>query len=175
MILILRTFAHNKNWEKEKNLCLYDFNSYKIIKEWEPDIVTKINKISCAIGLYNPLYYTYSGVRGYSFTQTPDEEHPSIINLENISDNDKNHVTDNGYELNIQYKLVTKIPSINRKQMLAIDKMLVDEKVREAGIKKYNYGYSSLCFTLSKDFVKSVFAKYNYQIPDEGLIRKPVF
>lgn len=163
--LILRTFSHNKNWDKEKNICIYDHDSFDVILEWESNIVQNANSVTRAIGIYNQLYYTYVDKRGIrSFSNTPQEENPSLLQLNNLSPTNLNHACINPQKnnLNISYSLVSKISNINRKQMLEIDKILVEEKIRVDKIKIKNPNFTSLCFTLEEDFVKKVFAKYHF-------------
>ena len=165
-ILILRTIAHTRIWESSKTTCHYDTLGYNIIKTWEPNYADRnLSDVAYAIGIYGEQYYqpSYStGITAYS--NRPEEEHPSILILNPITEGSSHYATDNGKKINVQFSFVKKLCQINRQKMHQIDKQLIKKKLEELKQNPTFTKFPSLSFTLDEYDVKKVFSDFELNL-----------
>jgi len=156
-ILILRTFAHSRVWEKERNHCEFEESQLTyMINAWEPNYSDfKITDFRCALGIYTDKFFYYPSNRVIPITK--EEQIISLLKL-NSYRNTSNFTNINNDTLQVYYKFKGKLwNDPNIKLMNDIDEDLIIAKKNELEIKFGNVPYTKfkypLSFSLDEDIV----------------------
>ena len=139
-MLILRTFAHHRVWEGQDNIiydgistCHYKAEDRNAILFWEPNLLEyTLDDFTLAWGIYIEEYFKYKQKTGFrAFRHTPQEEHPSVLELAPIEKGLNRFAKDDDKEIKIAFRLKNKLDDINREDMIEFDKKFVALKITE--------------------------------------------
>lgn len=134
-VLILRTFAHSRVWEQERNKCEFeDSQLTNMINSWEPDFKSyKVDDISFALGIYTDKYFRFIDIYGNrSFQNTIEENSISLLETRGNIDNYFSYYDDEKQKMYVKYFFVKKLWKTNDNSlMLKIDGQLIEAKKQE--------------------------------------------
>jgi len=163
-VLILRTFAHPRIWESDKDHCEYEQTQLNnMILNWEPDYADQdISQFSFALGIYSAKHFTYIKKFGKSPYQHTDEENNiSLLNLSKYSNMPRFSQYKNAEQIMyVYYSFKSKLwPNRNRNLMIELDNKFVEAKKSDLLIKLGSVPvtpYIPLSFVLEENVVNSI-------------------
>jgi|GEM_PF-618563 len=132
-ILILRTMAHTRVWEKGISRCYFEPRQLSgMILNWEPNIMNlTVDQCNLALGVYTAKYFQPSRYGRIGFSGQVSETSISLLKLDGANDTRCSCYT-NGAKLYFSYLFEQKLWADNNpNRMLSIDNALVALKIAE--------------------------------------------
>ena len=132
-ILILRTMAHTRVWEKGMSRCYFEPSQLSgMILSWEPNIMNlTVDQCSLALGVYTAKYFQPSRYGRLGFSGQVSETSISLLKLESINGTSSPCYM-NGSKLCFSYSFNQKLwDDNNSSRMLSIDNTLIGLKITE--------------------------------------------